>query len=61
MIGTVDPLREPTQGALGQPDGTTRFCLWAPQHERVELALWEKETKSTHALSAVTMATSLGT
>jgi maltooligosyltrehalose trehalohydrolase len=41
MIGIVDELAVPSQGALKLPNGATRWCVWAPHHQRVALVLWQ--------------------
>ncbi len=50
LIGVVDELTAPSQGAFPQPDGTTEWCIWAPQHERVSLLLREGSRPRTHAM-----------
>ncbi len=50
IIGVVDPLSVPSQGAFPRPDGSTEWCLWAPHHEQVSLVLWEHTEKSTHVM-----------
>ena len=44
LIGTkgfVNPLDIPSQGPHKLPDGSTQWCVWAPLHQQVMLALWE--------------------
>ena len=51
MIGIVDNLTAPSQGALRQSDGGTTWRVWAPQHERVTLVLSEEgEQRSTREM-----------
>lgn len=50
LIGLVDRLTEPSQGAFPQSDGTTEWCIWAPQHERVSLVLWQGGRKRALAM-----------
>lgn len=50
LIGEVDALTAPSQGAFPQPDGTTRWCVWAPHHERASLVLWEGDQRRTHVM-----------
>ncbi len=50
IIGIVDPLSVPSQGAFPRPDGSTEWCIWAPHHQKVSLVLWEHAEKSTHVM-----------
>ncbi|HEY4310031.1 MAG TPA: malto-oligosyltrehalose trehalohydrolase [Pirellulales bacterium] len=50
MIGVVDELIVPPQGAVRQPDGSTRWCIWAPKHDAVSLILWEKGERREHRM-----------
>ena len=50
MIGVVDDLAVPPQEALRHADDTTRWCVWAPQHERVRLILWQNGQRIAKAM-----------
>jgi maltooligosyltrehalose trehalohydrolase len=47
LIGLVDQLTEPSQGAFPQSDGTTEWCIWAPWHQRVSLVLVDRDQRRT--------------
>ena len=42
MIGQVGPLRARPQGAWRESSGLARWCVWAPQRKRMQLALYRE-------------------
>ena len=51
MIGLVEKLDLPVQGAIRQADGQTLWRVWAPQKSKVDLVLWNQDgVKSAQAM-----------
>ncbi|MES1213656.1 MAG: malto-oligosyltrehalose trehalohydrolase [Singulisphaera sp.] len=50
LIGIVDDLAVPSQGAFPRGDGTASFCIWAPRHAEVSLLFWNGPQPQRYAM-----------